>query len=208
MLHAGEAAWIASVIAFATAMAATPGPNNTMVTASGANFGFRRTVPHMLGIAAGFPVMLVALALGAGAPLQAWPWLHQALQGIGVLYLLWLAWRIATSRPNAAGPGGARRSPMTFLQAALFQWVNPKAWIVAAGAVVTYTAQGSALLTQVAVLAALFAIVTLPAVAFWTSVGVGAARLLRSERALRLFNLAMAGLLLLSLLPLVREVLG
>jgi len=202
-----ELAWFGSALAFAVSMAATPGPNNAMVTASGAAWGFRRTLPHMLGISVGFPVMLVAVALGAGELLRAHPWVHEALRWIGAAYLLWLAWKIAAMRPGAATRDGGTAArdahPIGFIQAALFQWVNPKAWVIALGAVVTYTtASGAALVVQAALLAAIFLSVTLPITALWTLVGVGAARVLRTETALRRFNLAMAALLVASLLPL------
>lgn len=199
-------AWFASALAFAVSMSATPGPNNAMVTASGATWGFRRTVPHMLGIAIGFPAMLVAVALGAGEILRAHPWAHETLRWVGAAYLLWLAWKIGTARvvdgAASAGKGGAR--PFGFVQAALFQWVNPKAWVIALGAVVTYTtAGGAALVGQAALLAAIFVLVTLPVLALWTLVGVGAARLLRTPASLRRFNVAMAALLVASLVPMV-----
>ncbi len=202
--------WLASATAFAVSMSATPGPNNAMVTASGATWGFRRTVPHMLGIAVGFPAMLVAVALGAGEALRARPWLHEALRWAGVAYLVWLAWKIAAAEPEPPGQeprgpgrdGGSR--PLSFAQAALFQWVNPKAWVIALGALAAYTtAAGSGLVAQAAVLALVFLLVTLPTLALWTLVGVGAARVLRTRRALRAFNLAMAALLVLSLAPMV-----
>ncbi len=199
-------AWFASALAFVVAMSATPGPNNAMVTASGASWGFARTVPHMLGISIGFPLMLVAVAFGAGEMLRAYPWIHGALRWVGAAYLLWLAWRIATAEPatrDGGDPRGGR--PLTFLQAALFQWVNPKAWIIAVGAVVTFTTAGHGdVLARALLLAVMFMAVTLPTTAMWTSVGVGAARLLRTRRALRVFNLMMAALLVVSLLPLVR----
>jgi threonine/homoserine/homoserine lactone efflux protein len=203
-------AWLASATAFAVSMSATPGPNNAMVTASGATWGFRRTLPHMLGISVGFPAMLVAVALGAGEVLRARPWLHEALRWAGAAYLLWLAWKIGTAEPEppeeeARDPnqnGGPQ--PLSFVQAALFQWVNPKAWVIALGAVAAYTtAAGSGLAAQAAVLSFIFMLVTLPVVALWTLVGVGAARVLRTRRALRAFNLAMAALLVLSLAPMV-----
>lgn len=102
-------AWFGSALAFALSMSATPGPNNAMVTASGATWGFRRTVPHLLGISLGFPAMLVAVALGAGGVLRAHPWLHEALRWVGAAYLLWLAWRIAVAEPGRTGcrPVGA-----------------------------------------------------------------------------------------------------
>ena len=191
-------------------MSATPGPNNAMVTASGATWGFRRTLPHMPGVALGFPAMLAAVALGAGGVLRARPWLHEALRWAGAAYLLWLAWKIGAAEPEppgkqARGPGRSGGSrPFSFTQAALFQWVNPKAWVIALGAVAAYTrAAGSGLAAQAAVLALVFLLVRLPTVALWTVVGVGAARVLRTRRALRAFNLAMAALLVLSLAPMV-----
>jgi threonine/homoserine/homoserine lactone efflux protein len=205
-------AWLASATAFAVSMSATPGPNNAMVTASGATWGFRRTVPHMLGVSLGFPAMLVAVALGAGEVLRARPWLHEALRWVGAAYLLWLAWKIGAAEPGpppgqeARDPGrsGGGSRPLSFVQAALFQWVNPKAWVIALGAVAAYaTAAGSGLVARAAMLALIFLLVTLPVVALWTLVGAGAARVLRTRRALRAFNLAMAALLVLSLAPMV-----
>ncbi len=207
-----DPAWLFSATAFAVAMAATPGPNNVMVTASGATFGFRRTVPHLLGISVGFPVMLAAVALGAGGLLRAWPWLHEALRWLGAAYLLWLAGQIARSRPpdrdepRASGATPPRSRPLSFLQAALFQWVNPKAWVIAAGAVVTFTtAHGPAFIVQAGALSLIFLAVTFPAVAFWTALGACAGRSLRTERALRGFNLAMSALLVASLVLLLRD---
>ena len=198
-------AWFLSVTSFALSMAATPGPNNAMVAASGATFGFARTMPHMLGIVVGFPVMIVAVALGAGDVFRAVPMLHQVLKWIGVAYLLWLAFHIARSRPAMPSEATARGvKPLSFLQGAAFQWINPKAWIIALGAVATYTTS-DAIFSQAILLASIFLVVTVPTIAFWTLTGVGAARLLRSEQALRRFNLAMAALLVLSLLPLLRE---
>jgi threonine/homoserine/homoserine lactone efflux protein len=195
-------AWFASATAFAVSMSGSPGPNNTMVTASGATWGFRRTIPHMAGISLGFPAMLLAVSLGLGEMLRALPWLHAALRWIGAAYLLWLAWKIASADPTAEDAGAGGPCPLTFLQAALFQWVNPKAWVIAVGAVAAYTtAPGAGMVVQAVLLALIFVAVTFPIVAGWTLVGVGAARLLRTRRALRAFNLAMAALLVASLLP-------
>ncbi len=190
--------------AFAISMSGTPGPNNAMLAASGATFGFRRTLPHMLGITAGFPAMLVVVALGGGGLLRAAPVLHEALKWTGAAYLLWLAFKIGTARPGATAPG-ARTLPLTALQAALFQWVNPKAWIIVVSAIATYTGNAATILGPSLALAAIFVAATLPSTALWTMTGVGAARLLRSERGLRGFNLAMAALLVASLLPLLRS---
>lgn len=201
-------AWLISAATFALAMSATPGPNNAMVAASGATFGFARTLPHVLGVVVGFPLMLVAVALGAGDVLRAFPLVHVVLKWAGIAYLLWLALRIATARPARSGSEATASGgkPLSFLQAALFQWINPKAWMIAVGSVVTYaSATGGSVVIQAAVLALIFLVVTLPTTAFWTLTGVGAARLLRTERGLRAFNIGMAALLVASLLMLIAE---
>ena len=123
-----------AVFAFVTSI--TPGPNNLMLMASGANYGFRRTIPHMLGIGIGFTVMLLLVGAGLIQIFDRWPLAHDVLKVVSVAYLLWLAWKTAT----AAGisDGDARGRPMTFLQAAAFQWVNPKAWAMALTAITVY----------------------------------------------------------------------
>jgi threonine/homoserine/homoserine lactone efflux protein len=189
-----------TLLPFAISMSATPGPNNLMVTASAANFGFARTVPHMLGIAIGFPVMLLAVGGGLSSAFEAYPILHRVLKLAGVAYLLFLAWKIATTGRPAAG--SARDKPLSFLQAALFQWVNVKAWIIAIGAVTTYTSVGGDVLAETLLIAAVFALVSLPSSAVWAVIGLAAGRLLQSDRSLRVFNIAMAILLVASLLPL------
>ena len=193
-------AWFLSAAAFAIAMVGTPGPNNAMVAASGATFGFARTFPHMLGIAFGFPLMLLALALGAGTLLRDYPLINGVLKWAGAAYLLWLAVRIARAEPRTE-PGTAAGRPMTFIGAALFQWINPKAWFIAASAMATFT-DGPARAT---LLAAIFAVITLPLVGFWTLTGVGAARVLRTPGGLRAFNIVMAALLVASILPVLLE---
>ncbi len=195
-------AWLLSATVFALSMSATPGPNNAMVAASGANFGFRRTLLRMLGVSVGFPAMLILVALCAGEALRTWPWVHVVLRWVRAAYLLFLAWKIATARPDVPTQARGGR-PLDFVQAALFQWVNPKAWVIAAGAVVTYTSHN--VWVQSAVLAAIFLLMCLVCLAFWTGVGAGAARLRRSPAALRRFNWAIAALLVASLLPLVME---
>ncbi len=202
-------AWLMPAIAFAFAMCATPGPNNAMVASSGANFGFWPTMPHLVGVAAGFPAMLAVVALGGGNLLRAYPIIHDTLKWVGAAYLLWLALRIATTKPepqpdDSVPPAQENgRKPLSFLQAFLFQWVNPKAWIIALSAVTTYTTVDNVTM-QTLLLAVIFAIVTLPTLALWTMTGVGAARLLRSAHAMRMFNIVMAVLLVASLLPLLR----
>ncbi len=195
-----------SALAFTVAMSATPGPNNAMVTASGASWGFRATLPHILGVATGFAAMVLLVALGAGEAIAGRPWIQTVLRWVGSAYLLYLAWRIASAEPKSPQAMRAAGRPLNFWQAALFQWVNPKAWVAALGAVVTYTtATGSAWFGQAGLLAAMFLLVTLPILTLWTLAGVGAARLLRTPRALRRFNWAMAGLLVAAVVPMFWE---
>lgn len=184
---------------FAFVTSVTPGPNNLMLMASGANFGFRRTVPHMLGVSLGFVLMAFLVGLGLAGLFQAYPLAQTALEVVSVVYMLWLAWKIAHSAaPKDRQAGG---TPMTFLQAAAFQWVNPKAWAMALGAVAAYVPEPS--VGAYAAVAGVFAAVNLPSVAVWAAAGQGLRRWLEGPGRLRLFNWGMAGLLVLSLIPVV-----
>ena len=171
----------------------TPGPNNVMLLASGANFGVRATGPHMLGISVGYPVMVVAVGLGLGTVFEQLPVLHDIMRWAGCAYLLWLAWKIAT----AAGMGEAksRGRPFTFLQAAGYQWVNPKAWIMAIGAFSVYSTPDMAPLPQALLFGAVFLAAAAPSCGIWAAFGSVIGRLLQSTRALRIFNGVMAALL-------------
>jgi len=193
---------LAALTLFAFVSSITPGPNNTMLLASGANFGVRRTVPHMMGVWIGFSVLIVSCGLGLGALFAAYPPLHAALKVFGGAYLLWLAWKVATAGGLGGGAAGAR--PMTFLEAAAFQWINPKAWTMGLGAVATYVPQGR-FAAGLAAVALVFAVVNLPCIAFWAALGTAARRLLDRPRALKAFNWTMAVLLVVSLYPLAEE---
>jgi len=183
---------------FALSSTLTPGPNNVMLLASGANFGLRATGPHMLGISIGFPVMVFAIGLGLGAVFEQFPELHEILRWAGGAYLLWLAWKIAT----AAGMGATekRGKPFTFLQAAGFQWVNPKAWIMAVSAFSVYSTPDMATLPQSLLFGAIFLAISFPSCGIWAAFGSVIGRLLKSPHALRAFNIAMAALLAASVL--------
>lgn len=196
-------AWFLAASGFAFAMAGTPGPNNTMVTASGANYGFRRTLPVALGMGVGVAVIIFAGA-AAGGSVVSEPRVHLVLKWLGIAYLLWLAWRIATA-PVGVAAENHRQRPFTFIEGALLQAVNPKLWVMVAGAVVAYGGGAAGDLTVPAAFAAIFGGATLASTIAWTCVGVGAARFITRERSLKLFNRAMALLLVLSLLPVVLE---
>ena len=187
-----------ALLGFAIAMSVAPGPNVLMVAAGAANAGVRATVPHMLGIAIGFGAMLLIVGIGLAAPFAAAPWLHTVLEWGGAAWLLLLAWKIA--RAGAPGEGPAR-PPLGFVGAALFQWVNPKAWMIALAAIPAFTAPDGDMLAQSLVIAGAFALVAFPCTLVWALLGAGASRLLRTGRALRGFNIAMAVLLVASLVP-------
>ena len=186
-----------ALVLFALVTSVTPGPNNLMLMASGANFGFRRTVPHMLGVSLGFAMMTFLVGAGLTGLFQTHPVATTALEVVSVAYMLWLAWKIAhAAAPKDRQAGG---TPMTFLQAAAFQWVNPKAWAMALSAVTLYAPDRS--LWTVALVAAIFGAVNLPSVSLWTLTGQQLRRVLTNPRRLTIFNWTMAGLLVLSLVP-------
>ncbi|MCA3505959.1 MAG: LysE family translocator [Rhodobacter sp.] len=182
---------------FALVTSVTPGPNNLMLMASGANFGFRRTVPHMLGVSLGFVLLTFVVGVGLAGLFQTYPLTRTAMEVVSVFYMLWLAWKIAhAAAPQDRQAGG---TPMTFLQAAAFQWVNPKAWAMATNAVTLYMPDRS--LWAVALVALIFGAINLPSVSLWTLTGQQLRRVLTNPRRLTIFNWTMAGLLVLSLAP-------
>ena len=192
-------------MAFAAVASITPGPNNIMLLASGVNFGFWRTVPHMLGIGIGFTVMVLLVGLGLGPVFAAAPVLHQALRVLSVLYMLWLAWHLARAAPPV-DRAGAQGRPMRFLGAAAFQWVNPKAWFMALTATAAYAQAGD--FGAVLPVALVFGAVNLPCVSAWAGFGAAMQRFLADPARLRLFNVSMALLLIASLWPVMAEILG
>jgi threonine/homoserine/homoserine lactone efflux protein len=193
---------LSAAMMFALVMSITPGPNNTMLLASGVNFGFRRTLPHMLGITCGCMVMMIAIALGLGQVFTRVPGLYSAMEIASVIYLLYLAWKIATS--SAFSVDTANERPMTFLQAAAFQWVNPKAWMMAVSGVTAFHLNDN-LMINAGLLTASFAIVNLPSITVWAAFGLGVRRFLSGATALRAFNWSMAALLVVSIVPVFRH---
>ena len=195
-------AFILPLAMFAFVSSVTPGPNNVMLTASGASFGYRRSVPHTLGICLGVVLMVLLIGAGLGKLFEAEPRIYTLLKYVGAAYLIWLAWKIARSASVDQGQSGNR--PLSFLQAAAFLWVNPKAWIMAVGVVATYTPR-EGFFVNLLLSALVLGLVNYPSISVWTLFGSTVGRALRTPRALRTFNGVMAGLLLLSLWPLVAE---
>lgn len=179
----------------------TPGPNNLMLLASGVNFGFQRTIPHMLGIAGGFAILLLCVGFGLGQLFEHFPLIYLLLKFAGAAYLIYLAYKIATSGPIEAKQGV--RQPFTFLQAALFQWVNPKAWVMAITSMALYTSTDNYIFT-VLIVVATFTAINLPCVSSWAGFGTSMRRFLKNPNHLRKFNFTMAALLVLSLWPMLK----
>jgi threonine/homoserine/homoserine lactone efflux protein len=188
-----------SIILFVIATCVTPGPNNVMLMSSGANFGMGRTMRHLAGINIGFPLMLMAVGLGAGAIFRQYPWLQDGLKVIGAVYLLYLAYRIAsTPVVNMDDPSG---KPLGFTAAALFQWVNPKAWVMAVGAVLAFTSTLGPFSVQVVLIALLFFLFGSPCSLIWVFFGQYLRRFLNRPSCLKAFNITMSLVLLISLIP-------
>lgn len=185
---------------FAFVSSITPGPNNLMLMTSGTNFGFRRTLPHLMGVALGFVLMIVLVGLGLAELFARYPVAHEVLKWVSVAYLLYLAWKVATAHPPRDGEAAGR--PLTFLQGLLFQWVNPKAWTMALTGVTVYMPPVDPWI-GLALVAGLFGLVNLPCVGLWAAMGVKLRRWLGDAQRLRRFNVAAALLLVASLYPMV-----
>ncbi len=186
------------IMFFCLATSISPGPNNIMLMTSGLNHGAGKTLPHLLGIIVGFPLMVAVVGLGLGAVFLTYPELHLAIKAIGITYLLYLAWKMAnSSNPNAKE---SLRNPLTFFQAASFQWANPKAWVIAIGAIATFTSPGN---IESQVLKVLFGYITVGSLsmAAWLFFGVFLKSILHNKRHLYYFNISTAALLVLSVIP-------
>jgi len=191
-----------ALIVFGFVSSITPGPNNFMLLASGVNFGFRRSIPHILGIGVGFVSLMLGVGLGLGALLAAFPALHVALKVVGGAYLLYLSWKIARSRTLGSAKEN-RAHPMTFLQAAAFQWVNVKAWVMGVSAAAIYTDPEAPFLS-VLLIAVTLGVVNLPCVSTWAGFGVALRGFLADPVRLKWFNIAMGLMLAATLWPMLR----
>ena len=193
-----------AVLIFSTVMAFTPGPNNAMLASSGSRFGLAHTLPHAAGVTLGFPVMIFLVGLGLASILLASPLLQLGMKSVSCAYLLWMAVQIARSDSTKESRG--RDKPLTFLQAAAFQWINPKAWLMAVSAISAYTTGSGRLYIEVAIIAAVSLVVSIFSTLTWAAFGAGIRRWLRSPAALRCFNIAMALSLVASMVPILLEI--
>jgi len=189
-----------SILSFASATFFSPGPNNLMLLSSGLTFGYMQSLPHILGIVIGFPLMVVAVGLGIGTVFSLFPFAYTVLKVIGTAYLLWMSWKIATnkSKPSAKE---ASAKPFSFVQSALFQWVNPKAWVIAMTATSSFTSAHENMFAQVLVIAVIYMLVAVFSTSLWTLGGFYLKGFIANEKWLRIFNISMAVLILASVLP-------
>ena len=191
-----------SIILFAISAAFTPGPNNIMIMASGLNFGVRASMPHYFGICFGFPAMFFTLGFGLGYVFEEYPRLHEVIKILGIAYLFWLAWLIARSAPSAKNQSTSSK-PLTFIQAALFQWLNPKAWVMVSGAIATFTTSAANIDFQIFLIGLVFFLFTFPSAGTWLYFGRLLKKVISNPKQQKVFNVSMALLLLLSILPII-----
>lgn len=188
------------LLAFAFATSITPGPNNTLVMMTAANWGFRASLPAFFGVVAGFMVLMLATGLGLGELFILWPLLHVILKWACFGWLLVLAWRLARAQaPDMKSDAPAR--PLSFWHMVLFQWVNPKAWMMTIGAVALFVPVGADPLVPVLRVILAYLLAGAPCVLAWAWFGVGISRFLTNPRRVRIFNVTMAILLVVSMLP-------
>jgi threonine/homoserine/homoserine lactone efflux protein len=192
-----------SIAAFALTATLTPGPNNVLLLSSGLTFGYKRTLPHVFGVFLGFALMVLLVGLGIGIIFEKFPIVLKILKIIGILYLFWMAYKIASSKGNMKIK--ENHKPFTFMQAALFQWVNPKGWIMSMTAMSIFVTSKENSITQVFIIAFLFLITGAISCNTWAIGGVALKRFIKDESHVRKFNLIMAILLVLSILPVILE---
>jgi threonine/homoserine/homoserine lactone efflux protein len=190
---------ILAFAAFAFVSSITPGPNNLMLMSSGANFGFKMTVPHLMGVVVGFAIMIELVGLGVMQLFNAFPVTYEILKVVSIVYLLYLAYKIATATPSESKESAGKGKPFSFIQAALFQWVNPKAWTMALTAVSVYAPEQN--LLTVTIISVIFAVVGFPCVVSWIVLGQKMQSILSQPSHMQKFNWAMAGLLVISIVP-------
>lgn len=194
---------LVAFVVFAIVGLYTPGPNNVMLLASGLNFGLRRTLPHVAGVSLGFAFLVAVVGIGLGAVFSAYPLLQSVLKYAGAAYLVYLAILIARSGPVKAAEGATPR-PLTFWEAAAFQWINVKGWVIAIGTITAYAALAS-YPWNIVTMALLLLVLGITSSVAWTLFGASLQSLVRSPRAIRAFNLVMAAVLLASLYPVLTE---
>ena len=192
------------MITFAFVAAITPGPNNIMLAASGANFGFKRTLPHIAGVTVGFFFLLLLVGLGLGQLFEAFPIIRQVFRVAALGFILYLAWRIANS--GGGKDQSERARPISFWEAAAFQLINPKAVVMSITVIATFISPDHDFAFQFSLLVASFTVLTLISVAAWAAFGLVLGNIISTPKSQRMFNIVMALLLIVSILPVAAEI--
>jgi len=195
---------IISITSFALASTMTPGPNNIMLLSSGLTFGYKRTIPHALGVNIGFPVMVICVGLGIGKLFEVFPFVYTTLKVVGISYLLWMAWHIANTK-GSLNEENKNDKPFTFFQAALFQWINPKAWVMAITSTAAFITDHQIASIQVMIISCIYFFCAILSTNSWSLGGVMLKQFIRNERLVQIFNITMAILIVGSILPFVFE---
>lgn len=199
MMTEATAIHILPVLLFCISCSVTPGPNNLMIMSSGLNYGVRASLRHFFGICIGFTFMMLVVGLGLGSVFQSFPIMGEIIKYVGMVYLLYLAWKIASSSLQLDSVQS--QQPMGFMQAMIFQWVNPKAWVMIVSSISAYASEAFPMLSpegQVLMVTLIFLVVGLPCVAIWLFFGALLKRVLKNPAAQKRFNIAMAALLVIS----------
>ena len=193
-------AMLISIVSFTLATVLTPGPNNIMMLSSGLTFGYKKTIPHMIGVAIGFPLMVIAVGLGIGVMFESFPIVYKVLKYIGISYLLWMAYKIATSNDSYENKT-QNTKPFTFIQAALFQWLNPKAWIMAISSTTSFIVSNHNTTLQVLIIAFIYFLSGIISTNTWTLGGVFLNKFIKNRNSVKIFNITMALFIVLSVIP-------
>ena len=196
---------IFSIATFTLSTVSSPGPNNIMLLSSGLTFGFKRTIPYMLGIMLGFPFMVLLVGLGLGLVFEKFPFIFSILKIVGILYLFWMAFKIANNKGKLELKEGEESKPFTFLQSAAFQWVNPKAWVMAITAISIFVTSKDDSFIQVLIIALIYLLSSIFSTSAWTAGGVVLKKFVKDEKTVRILNIIMAILLVASVLPIILE---
>jgi len=198
-------AMILSIATFTMSTVMSPGPNNIMLLSSGLTFGYKKTIPHMFGIILGFPLMVLIIGLGLGALFEQFPFVLNTLKIVGILYLFWMAFKIARNTSSYEVDENSQSKSFTFMQSALFQWVNPKAWIMAITAISVFVSSNENSIIQVLVIAFIYFLSLCISSNTWAFGGILLKKFIKDSKSVQKINIVMALLLVGSVLPMLFE---